>query len=63
MVTLSLTSGAVECWIVDIQQKLVAVYRRDHPVALYGAGDSVPLTAFDSDALPVDDIFSESSHR
>jgi Uma2 family endonuclease len=62
-VTMSLTSGAIECWIIDVQQKLVAVYRRDHPVALYGSGDSVPLTAFDSDALPVDDIFNESSHR
>jgi Uma2 family endonuclease len=63
VVSLCLATGAREVWIVEPDRKFVAVYRRDHPVALYGPGDSVPLTAFDSDNLPVDDIFNESSHR
>jgi Uma2 family endonuclease len=62
-VSLCLATGAREVWIVEPDQKSVAVYRRDHPIAIYGPGQSVPLTAFDSDALPVDDIFNESSHR
>jgi Uma2 family endonuclease len=63
VVSLCLATGAREVWIVEPDRRSVAVYRRDHPVAIFGAGDSVPLTAFDSDALPIDDIFNESSHR
>jgi Uma2 family endonuclease len=63
VVSFALATGAREVWIVEPDRQSVAVYRRDHPVALCGPGDSVPLTAFDSDALPVDDIFNESSHR
>lgn len=63
VVSLCLEHGAREVWILEPDKKSVAVYRRDHPVDIYGPGASVPLTAFGADALPVDDIFNESSHR
>jgi Uma2 family endonuclease len=63
VVSLCLEHGAREVWILEPDKKSVAVYRRGCPTAIYGPGDAVPLTAFDSDALPVDDIFNESSHR
>jgi Uma2 family endonuclease len=62
-VALCLANGARECWIVDPRQKSVSVVRGEGATLLYRAGASVPLTAFGSDAIPVDDIFSESSHR
>jgi Uma2 family endonuclease len=63
VVSLCLGNGACEVWIIEPDKKSVAVYRRGCPTAIYGPGAAVPLTAFDSDALPVDDIFNESSHR
>ena len=63
VVSFCLNAGAREVWIVEPDRKSVAVYRRGCPVALYGPGAAVPLAAFDSDALAVDEIFSESSHR
>ncbi len=62
-VAVSLSTGGAECWIMDLASRSVAVYRRGEPVAIYGPGASVPLTAFGADVLPVDEIFNESSHR
>jgi Uma2 family endonuclease len=62
-VSLCLSSGAREVWILEPEKKSVAVYRRDHPIALYGPGEAVPLAAFGADPLPVDDIFNESSSK
>ena len=63
VVSLCLATGSRQCWILEPDRKSVAVYRLGCPVAIYGPGATVPLTAFGSDALPVDEIFSESSHR
>jgi Uma2 family endonuclease len=63
LVSLCLATGAREVWILEPDKNSVAVYRRGHPVSIYRPGDAVPLAAFESDALPVDDIFNESSHR
>lgn len=63
VVSLCLDHGAREVWIAEPEKRSVAVYRRGEPVAIYGPGASVPLTPFGADALAVDDIFNESSHR
>jgi Uma2 family endonuclease len=63
LVSLCLEHGSREVWIVEPEKKSVAVYRSGQPVAIYAPGDAVPLAAFGSDTLPIDDIFNESSRR
>jgi len=59
LVTLCLTTGALECWIVDPQRKSVAVTHRDGSTTAYGPGSEIPLAAFGAGPLPVDEIFRD----
>jgi Uma2 family endonuclease len=61
LVSLCLANGAVQCWIVDATQQSVTGIQRDGSTALYESGGQIPLTAFGSDTLAVDEIFSTSS--
>jgi len=58
MVSLCLNRGALQCWILDQGKKSVSVMHRDGSVIVYRAGESIPLTAFGSDSLAVDEIFA-----
>ena len=58
LVSLCLANGSVQCWIVDAQEKSVTVIQRDGSKITYGAGYEVPLVAFGSDSLAVDQIFA-----
>jgi Uma2 family endonuclease len=60
LVTLCLANGAIECWIVDTKKRSVTVMRRDGSPTVYASGDRIPLTAFGSDSLAVDEIFATS---
>jgi Uma2 family endonuclease len=52
-----LNHGAVQFWILDEEQRTVAVLQKDGSRVVYGVGDRVPLPAFGSDSLSVDEIF------
>jgi Uma2 family endonuclease len=58
LVTLCLANGGLQCWIVDPWKKSVTVFQRDGSTTTYEPGDEVPLAAFGSDSLPVDEIFA-----
>lgn len=58
LVALCLANGALECWIVDTDQKSVTVIARDGGSVVYSSGASVPLTRFGGGDLPVDEIFA-----
>ena len=58
LAALCLANAAIEFWVVDMDKKSVTVTRRDGTTTVYGVGQSVPLTAFGSDSLPVDEIFA-----
>ena len=53
-----LTHGSLEFWIVDEEHRTVAVFHCDGSKAVYRTGDAIPLTAFGSDGLSVDEIFA-----
>lgn len=57
LVSLCLHNGAIEGWILDTNQKTVAVARGTEPTVTYGPGSSVPLTSFGGGELAVDEIF------
>jgi Uma2 family endonuclease len=57
-VSLCLNNGALECWLVDRKNQAVTVIRKDGTTSIYERGAEIPLTAFDSGALPVADIFA-----
>jgi Uma2 family endonuclease len=57
VVALCLANGSIECWVVDPKQNTVTVVRREGAAIVYTTGDSIPLTSFGADELPVDDIF------
>ncbi len=58
LVALCLANGALECWIVDTDQKSVTVVARDGGSVVYSSGGSVPLTRFGGGDLPIDEIFA-----
>lgn len=58
LVSLCLNCGAIQCWIVDPINKSVTVMHPDGTALAYTPGDTVPLDAFASGSLPVDEIFS-----
>lgn len=57
LAALCLANGAVECWVVDCDRRLVSVVRREGAGVVYGVGESIPLGAFGGDELAVDEIF------
>ena len=61
LVTLCLANGAVQCWIVDQSKQSVTVMHRDGSSAVYESGSQIPLAAFGSGPLPVDEIFGAQS--
>jgi Uma2 family endonuclease len=58
LVSLCLNNGAVECWIVDANNKSVTVIRREGTATVFAAGASIPLSAFGGAELAVDEIFA-----
>lgn len=56
--SLCLTHGSLEFWIADEEQRTIAVFHRDGSKVVYCSGDAIPLTAFGSDCLAVDEIFA-----
>jgi Uma2 family endonuclease len=56
--SLCLNNGALEFWIVDEKPRTITVLRRDGSSTVYCSGDSIPLAAFGSDSLSVDEIFA-----
>lgn len=58
LVALCLANGAIECWIVDTEQRSVTVIARDGGSVAYSSGGSVPLVRFGGGDLPVDEIFA-----
>jgi Uma2 family endonuclease len=57
MVSLCLTNGSVECWLIDRQKQSITVICKDGLTTVYRPGNEIPLTAFGSDSLPVATIF------
>lgn len=56
---LCLASGALEFWVVDPNRDQVRVSSQSGPTRVYSHGETIPLTAFDANAIPVDEVFSE----
>jgi len=56
--SLCLNNGSLEFWIVDEKPRTITVLRRDGSSTVYCCGDSIPLAAFGSDSLSVDEIFA-----
>jgi len=59
LVTLCLSTGALQCWIVDEDKKSVTVFNREGSTTAYGPGSEIPLTDFEGAPLPVDEIFRD----
>jgi Uma2 family endonuclease len=58
LISLCLTTGAKQVWIVEQDKKTVTVYRNDGTVTRYGSGQQIPLDDFGcTDPLAVDEIF------
>jgi Uma2 family endonuclease len=57
LVSLCLSNGAIECWIVDPRHASVTVTNRDGTTMVYMTGQEIPLGAFGSDRLEVAAIF------
>jgi Uma2 family endonuclease len=58
LASLVLANGAWEFWIVDIDDASVTVIHRDGSISRFQAPQTIPLTAFGGDALPVAEIFA-----
>lgn len=56
--SLCLSNGCFEFWIVDDKVRSISVLHRDGSSTVYRPGDSIPLAAFGSDSISVDDIFA-----
>lgn len=56
--SLCLNHGSLEFWIVDEKPHTITVLRRDGSSTVYHSGDSIPLAAFGSDCISVDEIFA-----
>jgi len=57
LISLCLTTGAKQVWILDQDQKTATVYRKDGTVTRYGPGQQIPLDDFGGGTLAVDEIF------
>ena len=57
LAALCLSNGTLEFWVVDLDRKSVTITGRNGLTTVYGAGQSIPLTAFGADPLPVDEVF------
>jgi len=55
---LCITHGSLEFWVVDDKRQTITILSREGISTVYRPGDSVPLTAFGSDSISVDDIFA-----
>src|SRR5438552_12517838 len=58
LVSVCLNRGALQCWIIDPRKKTVTVMHSDGSALAYTTGESIPLDAFQSDSLTVDEIFA-----
>lgn len=58
LVALCLANGALECWVVDADEKSVSVVRGEGADVLYNAGDVIALSSFGGGELAVDEIFA-----
>jgi Uma2 family endonuclease len=58
LVSLCLNRGALQCWIIDPVKKSVTVMHLDGAAQIFGEGAAIPLTAFGSDSLSVNEIFA-----
>lgn len=56
---LCLATGALEFWVVDKNCEQVRVSSQSCPTRVYSHGETIPLTAFIANAIPVDEVFSE----
>jgi Uma2 family endonuclease len=56
--SLCLNRGALEFWVVDDKHRTITVLNREGISITYRPGESIPLTAFGSDSISVDDIFA-----
>ena len=59
LASLCLSNGSLEFWIIDLDKLSVTVMHRDGTACVYATGQSIPLTAFGADSLPVDAIFAQ----
>ena len=58
LASLVLVHGAIQCWIVDPDQKSVTVIHPDGTASACATGSEVPLAEFGAGALAVDEIFA-----
>ncbi len=59
--SLCLANGTVEFWVINIDQRQVAVMHIDGSVKYYDSGDHIPLTILNAAPIPVDAIFADLS--
>ncbi len=57
LASLCLANGGSEFWIVDSDDASVTVIHRDGSILRLHSPQSIPLTAFGGDALPIAEIF------
>jgi len=57
LASLCLANGSLQFWIVDLDRGSVTVIHGNGKTSVFGAGQSIPLTAFGGETLPVDEIF------
>jgi len=57
LAALTLASGALEFWIVDVDARTVSVVQKGGVTKLYAPGAAIPLTAFGAAELAVNEIF------
>jgi len=57
LASLCLANGSSEFWIVDTDDGSLTVIHRDGSILRVQSPQSIPLTAFGSDALPLPEIF------
>jgi Uma2 family endonuclease len=57
LASLALANGCWECWIVDTDDASVTVFHRDGSSSRLHPPQTISLTAFGGDALPVAEIF------
>ena len=57
LASLCLANGGIEFWVVDLEQNAVTVIRQDGSSSHLPGGQSIALTRFEADVLPVDEIF------
>ena len=51
-----MSNGCEEFWTVDLETQSIRVVGRN-ATNVYQCGDSIPLTIFEADSLPVDRVF------